>query len=108
MSRDEIADQLLPLLSAGHETTATTLAWAVERLRRHPTALRALVEEADAGGSELRAATILEVQRTRPVIDLVGRQVKTDTLQLGRWRLPKGCAVLVSITLVHDDESVFP
>jgi cytochrome P450 len=108
MSRDEIADQLLTLLSAGHETTATTLAWAVERLRRHPDVLRALVEEADAGGSELREATILEVQRTRPVIDLVGRQVKVDGFRLGRWTVPKGYTVLVSIDLVHDAESVFP
>jgi len=108
MSRSEIADQLLTLLAAGHETTATTLAWAVERLRRHPAVLRALVEEVDAGGSALREATILEVQRTRPVIDLVGRQVKADSFQMGRWTLPKGYAVLVSITLIHDDESLFP
>src|SRR5205814_7444838 len=55
MGRREIADQLLTLLAAGHETTATTLAWAVERLRRHPDLLAALVNEADAeahaGGS---------------------------------------------------------
>jgi len=108
MSRSEIADQLLTLLAAGHETTATTLAWAVERLRRHPAILRALVEEVDAGGKALREATILEVQRTRPVIDLVGRQVKADSFQVGRWILPKGYAVLVSITLIHDNESLFP
>jgi cytochrome P450 len=108
LSRGEIADQLLTLLAAGHETTATTLAWAVERLRRHPTVLRELVEEVDAGGKALREATILEVQRTRPVIDGVGRQVKAEQLQLGRWTLPKGCAVLVSIALIHDNEAVFP
>ncbi|OLB64838.1 MAG: cytochrome P450 [Actinobacteria bacterium 13_2_20CM_2_72_6] len=108
MSRGELADQLLTLLTAGHETTATTLAWAVERLRRHPAVLRALVEEADAGGRELREATVIEVQRTRPVIDLVGRQVKAESFQLGRWTLPKGFTVLVSIDLVHDAESVFP
>jgi cytochrome P450 len=108
MSHREIADQLLTLLTAGHETTATTLAWAIERLRRHPAVLRELVEEVDAGGGTLREATILEVQRTRPVIDLVGRQVKADSFQLGRWTLPKGYAVLVSITLIHDNESVFP
>jgi cytochrome P450 len=107
MSQVEIADQLLTLLSAGHETTATTLAWAVERLRRHPDVLAALVEEVDAGGGALREATILEVQRTRPVIDMVARQVTADTFQLGRWTLPRGCAVLVSIALVHDDEAVF-
>jgi cytochrome P450 len=108
MSPGEIADQLLTLLAAGHETTATTLAWAVERLRRHPTVLDALVEETDSGGHALRDATILEVQRTRPVIDLIGRQVRVDGFQLGRWTLPKGYAVLVSITLIHDNESVFP
>lgn len=108
MARGEIADQLLTLLAAGHETTATTLAWAVERLRRHPDVLRALVEEVDAGGKSLREATVLEVQRTRPVIDMVGRQVRADSLRLGRWTVPKGYAVLVSIALIHDDDAVFP
>ncbi|WIX99551.1 cytochrome P450 [Amycolatopsis mongoliensis] len=104
LSRDEIADQLLTLLTAGHETTATTLAWAVERLRRHPT----LLEELNEDDGKLLDATILEVQRTRPVIDLTARQVKQDGYQLGRWTLPKGYAVLVSIALIHDDDAVFP
>ncbi|MFC3385417.1 cytochrome P450 [Couchioplanes azureus] len=108
MSRGEVADELLTLLAAGHETTATTLAWAVERLRRHPDVLRALVDEADAGGDALRQATIFEVQRTRPVIDLVGRQVQADHLRIGRWTVPKGYAVLVSITLLHENPAVFP
>jgi cytochrome P450 len=108
MSHAEIADQLLTLLAAGHETTATTLAWAVERLRRHPRVLDALAGEVDAGGTALRLATIHEVQRTRPVIDIVGRQVKVDGLQIGRWTLPRGCAVLVSIALIHEDGSLFP
>ncbi|MEU0792006.1 cytochrome P450 [Amycolatopsis sp. NPDC005961] len=104
LSRDEIADQLLTLLTAGHETTATTLAWAVERLRRHP----ALLEELKNDDGKLLDATILEVQRTRPVIDLTARQVKQDGYRLGRWTLPKGYAVLVSIALIHDDDAVFP
>jgi cytochrome P450 family 138 len=108
MSRDEIADQLLTLLTAGHETTATTLAWAVERLRRHPAVLRRLADEADAGGSDLREATILEVQRVRPVIDRTARQVRVPSMRLGRWTLPKGQVVLVSIYLIHTDEALFP
>lgn len=104
LSRDEISDQLLTLLTAGHETTATTLAWAVERLRRHP----ALLEELREDDGKLLDATILEVQRTRPVIDLTARQVKQDGFRLGRWTLPKGYAVLVSIALIHDDDAVFP
>jgi cytochrome P450 family 138 len=108
MTRSEIADQLLTLLTAGHETTATTLAWTVERLRRHPDILRRLTDEVDSGGSALRQATILEVQRSRPVIDLVGRQVRADSLQLGRWTVPRRMAILVGISLVHEDEAVFP
>jgi cytochrome P450 len=108
MSREEISDQLLTLLTAGHETTATTLAWAVERLRRHPAVLRRLADEADAGGSQLREATILEVQRARPVIDATLRKVRVADLRLGRWTLPKGQVVLVSIYLMHRDEALFP
>ncbi|WP_372664840.1 cytochrome P450 [Amycolatopsis kentuckyensis] len=104
LTRDEISDQLLTLLTAGHETTATTLAWAVERLRRHP----ALLDELREDDGKLLDATILEVQRTRPVIDLTARQVKQDGFRLGRWTLPKGYAVLVSIALIHDDDAVFP
>jgi cytochrome P450 len=96
MSRDEISDQLLTLLTAGHETTSTTLAWAVERLRRHPAVLRRLADEADAGGSQLREATILEIQRVRPVIDGTIRKVRAPGLRLGRWTLPEGQVVLVS------------
>ncbi|WP_067835253.1 cytochrome P450 [Nocardia lijiangensis] len=108
MTQSEIADELLTLLTAGHETTATTLAWTVERLRRHPEVLRRLVTEVDAGGSELREATLLEVQRVRPVIDATARKVRAESMPLGRWTLPKGQNVLVSIRLMHDNEELFP
>lgn len=108
MRHDQIADQLATLLAAGHETTATTLAWAVERLRRHPDVLARLVAEADAGGSELRQATVLEVQRVRPVIDITARRVKVQRFQLGDWVLPRGHTILVGIGLVHSDNAVFP
>ena len=108
MTRSHIADELLTLLAAGHETTATTLAWAVERLRRHPSVLRRLVAEIDSGGTELLQATILEVQRTRPVIDLHARSVVADTMQLGEWVIPKRHTIVVGIGLIHADDSVFP
>ncbi|MFE3260920.1 cytochrome P450 [Nocardia sp. NPDC059091] len=107
MTHGEIADELLTLLTAGHETTATSLAWTVERLRRHPDILRRLVEENDAGGSALREAALLETQRVRPVIDATARKVRTDSLQLGRWTLARGQHVLVSIRLMHDNPELF-
>jgi cytochrome P450 family 138 len=102
MSRAEIADQLLTLLVAGHETTAATLAWAVERLRRHPDVLARLTDEARAGGSELREATIREIQRTRPVIQGTSRFVM-QPFELGQWRLEPGSTVVVSALLTHED-----
>ncbi|WP_051407165.1 cytochrome P450 [Nocardia sp. CNY236] len=108
LSRSEIADELLTLLTAGHETTATTLAWTIERLRRHPDVLRRLVAEVDAGGSELRSATLLEVQRVRPVLDLAVRQVRAESMQVGRWTLPRGQKIMISIQLMHDNEKLFP
>ncbi len=89
MTRDEIADELLTMLSAGHETTATTLAWAVERIRRHPTLIERLVAERDAGGSALLEATILEVQRARPVIDVTFRTVVAQRRSSVTGRAPR-------------------
>jgi cytochrome P450 len=107
ISDDHIADELLTLLAAGHETTATTLAWAVERLRRHPRLLARLTAEADAGGSELRQATIWEVQRTRPVINGTARLTKMR-IRLGEWVIPERHAILASISLAHASEQNFP
>lgn len=108
MSRVEIADELLTMLAAGHETTATTLAWAVERLQRHPDVLTRLTAELDSGVEDLLDATILEVLRIRPVIDVTFRQVKSSLLQLGPWALPQGQTIAASIGLLHSDPNVFP
>ena len=108
MSRKEIGDELLTLLAAGHETTASTLAWAFERVTRHPDLLAALVEEADSDGQELRQATILEVQRSRTVIDFAARSIYPPVYQLGEWVIPRGHSLIVSIAQIHDNPDVFP
>ncbi|MGV0040227.1 cytochrome P450 [Mycobacterium colombiense] len=108
MSHKDIGDELLTLLAAGHETTASTLAWAFERISRHPDLLAALVEEADNGGNELRQATILEVQRSRTVIDFAGRHVYPETYQLGEWVIPRGYSIIVGIAQLHDNPELFP
>ena len=102
-----IADELLTLVAAGHETTASQLAWAVERLRRHPELLSRLVDEVDAGGSELRQATIYEVQRTRSTIEASLRCTK-ERIRLGDWVLPEGTHVMVNFQLAHESEENFP
>jgi cytochrome P450 family 138 len=101
MSRRDIADELLTLLAAGHETTASTLAWVVERVARHPAVLAKLVDEAATDGNEYRQATILEVQRARTVIDFAGRHVHAETFELGEWVIPQGYSVIVAIDRIH-------
>jgi hypothetical protein len=107
ISDEHITDELLTLLGSGHETTASSLAWALERLSRHPELCQRLADEADAGGSELRQATIWEVQRTRPVLDGTTRRTKTR-IRLGEWVLPEGTNIIISIKLAHDSEEDFP
>ncbi|ULE33613.1 cytochrome P450 [Mycobacterium sp. IDR2000157661] len=108
MSLTEMADEMFTLLAAGHETTATSLAWAVERLRRHPDILSRLTDEIDAGGSDLLQATINEVQRCRPVIDACARQVIEEPVTIGEWVIPKDNIIRVDIGLIHQNEAVYP
>lgn len=102
MSRSEIGDELLTLLAAGHETTASTLGWAFERVVRHPRVLARLVDEAATDDNEYRQATILEVQRARTVIDFAGRHVHAPTFQLGGWVIPRGTSIVVAIAQLHN------
>ena len=108
MPRSDICDDLLTLICAGHETTASALAWTFERLRRHPDVLAELVREVDQGGSEFRRATIVESLRARTVIDVFGRRVSSPNFDLGGCPIPDGRTVLVRIADVHENPEVFP
>ena len=108
MSHQDVSDELLTLLGAGHETTASTLGWAFERLRRHPDVLAELVKENDEGGNEFRQATMVELQRNRTVIDAAGRHVQAPHFDLGDWRIPHGYTVIIAIGNVHADADAFP
>jgi cytochrome P450 len=107
MSGAEIRDELVTMLVAGHETTAHSLSWAVERLRRHPPILQRLVAEVDEGGSALREATIREVLRSRPVVSFAGRYARKP-FELGEYRLPVGTRILLAAILTHYDPDLFP
>ena len=104
VDRSELGDELLALLSAGHETTSSSLAWAIERLRRHPEVLARLEDEALAGTTNaLRAATVLEVQRVRPVINGAAPRKVMKPFDLGRWRLAPGTFVFTLAPVMHHD-----
>lgn len=107
MSDDELRDELLTLLVAGHETTATGLAWAMERLTRHPAALERLTDEARSGDTTYSDAVVKETLRLRPVVQLVPRRMLRD-LELRTCTVPAGEKVVVSIYLVHHRPDIYP
>jgi cytochrome P450 family 135 len=107
MSDAEIRDELLTLLVAGHETTATALSWAMERLTRHPEKLERLRSEVESGEDAYLTATIQETLRLRPVIVIVIRKL-TEPVELGGYELPAGARVVPSIHLIHRDPQIYP
>ncbi|MEA2310169.1 MAG: cytochrome family, partial [Solirubrobacteraceae bacterium] len=108
MSDREVRDQLMTLLLAGHETTATALAWTLDLLIRHPEALARLRAEVLAGEEDryLRA-TIAEALRLRPVLPLAGRRLAKE-LEVGPWTLPPGTDVSPAIWLTHTRADLYP
>jgi cytochrome P450 len=107
MSEAEMRDELLTLLVAGHETTATSLSWAMERLVRHPEKLERLREETLAGEGDYLTATIQETLRLRPVIVLVARRL-TAPVEIGGYELPVGATVTPCIHLMHRNPEIYP
>ena len=100
MPDDELVDQLVTLLLAGHDTTATALSWAFERLTRHPELLARTAQAAADGDEAWLDAVCKESLRVRPVVFEFGRKLTTD-LQLGRYHLPAGVILAPSINLVQ-------
>ncbi|CAB4935306.1 unannotated protein [freshwater metagenome] len=107
MTDVELRDELLTLLVAGHETTATGLAWAMERLTRTPQTLDRLSAEARAGGSAYTDAVVKETLRLRPVVMAVMRTLEADTVLAGH-ALPARTKVVASIYLMHRRPELYP
>jgi cytochrome P450 len=96
-------------LVAGHETTASELAWAFERLAREPRVLRRLHEEIDAGEDEAYlTATIQETLRRRPVLPQAEPRLVKEPVEIGDWRYEPGVVLAASAWLVHHDPDVYP
>jgi cytochrome P450 len=103
MGDDELRDELMTLLVAGHETTATALAWALERLVRHPE----MLDRLRSGDEDYLDAVVTETLRRRPVLPLVLRKL-TQPWELNGRLLPAGVAVSPNIHLVHHNPDVYP
>jgi cytochrome P450 len=107
MTDTELRDELVTVLGAGHETTATGLAWAVELLAHNPGVLRRLRESLSDGEEDYLAATVKETLRARPVIVDVARKLKAPAT-IGGYELETGTFVLPAIAALHYREDLFP
>jgi cytochrome P450 len=105
MSDIELRDQLMTLLAAGHETTATGLSWAFERLTRTPAVLERL--QADPDDDEYLDAVVRETLRSRPVVTDVARVVQRET-EVGGYVVPAGTIVLAAIAAMHARPETYP
>jgi cytochrome P450 len=107
LSDVELRDQLVTMLLAGHETTASALAWAFERILRHPHVLARLHDELAGGGGEYLDAVIKETLRSRPVAAHVARML-TEEMEIKGYRIPARTVVALGIYLLHRDARLYP
>jgi cytochrome P450 len=109
MSPQELRDELMTLLVAGHETTASELAWAFERLAREPAVLGRLVDEIDRDdGDAYLTATVQETLRRRPVLPNAAPRLVKQPVEIGGWRYPPGVCVIANAYLVQHDPEIYP
>jgi cytochrome P450 len=108
MSEQEIRDELLTLLVAGHETTASSLAWTFSRLVHERPVLERLVEEIDAGEEAYVTATIQETLRARPVLPNVAPRLVAKPIEVGDWSYQPGCSLVANGYLIHHDPDIYP
>jgi cytochrome P450 len=110
MSPLELRDELMTLLVAGHETTASELAWAFERLTRTPDVLARLTEEIDSGddGDAYVTATVYETLRRRPVLPNAAPRLVMEPVEVGGWRYEPGVCLIADAYLLHHDADVYP
>jgi cytochrome P450 len=108
MTQQELRDELMTLLVAGHETTASQLGWTFERLSREPRVLARLREEVAAGDDDAYlVATIQESMRRRPVLPNAAPRLTMEPVEVGGWQFPAGVLLVANSYLLHHDPDVY-
>ena len=107
MDDRELRDQLMTLLLAGHETTATALAWTIDLLLHTPPVLERLLAELETNDDAYLDAVATESLRVRPVVPMTGRLLHQPAT-LGGYELEAGQVVLVAIYMAHTDAETYP
>ena len=108
MSDIELRDELMTLLVAGHETTASALAWTFERIARTPRVADRLADDADSDDDAYITATIQEAMRRRPVIPNAAPRLVKKPVTIGGWEYPQDILLVASAYLVQHDPEIYP
>ena len=108
MSDVELRDELMTLLVAGHETTASSLAWAFERIARTPSVGERLAGAVAADDDAYVIATIQEALRRRPVIPNAAPRLVKKPVTIGGWEYPPDILLVASAYLVQHDPDIYP
>jgi cytochrome P450 len=109
MSYQELRDELMTLLTAGHETTASQLTWAFAILARHPRVQEELAAEIDSGeGDEYLTATVREILRRRPVLPNAEPRLVKKEVEIGGWTFPPDVCLIANGYLLHHDPDIYP
>jgi cytochrome P450 len=109
MTRAELRDELVTALVAGHETTASQLAWAFERIAREPGVQRSLHAELDEDSDDAYlTATVNEILRRRPVLPNAEPRLVKQPIEVGGVRYEPGVVLFASAYLVHHDPAIYP
>ncbi len=104
----DLRDELMTLVAAGHETTATSIAWAADLLAHNPEVAARLRDTLAAGDREYLRATAKEILRVRTVVYAGGARRLLDPLPAGSWVLPPGTVVLIDAQGLHADPELYP
>jgi cytochrome P450 len=109
MSYQELRDELMTLLTAGHETTASELTWAFSILAREPRVQAELHAEVDAAdGEEYLTATVHEILRRRPVLPNAEPRLVKQEVTIGGWTFPPDVSLIANAYLLHHDADIYP
>jgi cytochrome P450 len=109
LSDRQLRDQLVTLMMQGHTSTATALAWALERITRHPEVMEKLRAEAESGdGEEYLYATVQESLRARPPLPIAGAREVSSPFELGGYEIPVDTLMAACIWLLHQNERLYP
>ena len=108
LSNIDLRDELVTLVAAGHETTATAMAWTCDLLAHHPTVVTRLRDTLASGERDYLKATVKELLRVRTIAYVAAARQMLEPFPIGDWVLGPEVLILVDAQGVHGDPQLYP